>query len=113
VQAAVVSFDAVPWARAGLVVNCTPIGMRDDDALPLPVEQLAAGTAVFDLVYRAGGTRCVYEAKARGLPAEDGLRMLVEQGAAAFASWFGETPSREVMWGALGVAAPDPHAPRP
>ncbi len=103
----------VPWAQAGLVVNATPAGMRDSDDVPVPVESLPAHTAVFDLVYRREGTAWVRDAKARGLPAEDGLRMLVEQGAAAFACWFGEPPSRDVMWHALGVPRPDARAPRP
>jgi shikimate dehydrogenase len=104
--------DRVDWARVGLVVNATPRGMHDDDAPPVPVQWLSAATAVFDLVYRRDGTAWVREAKAHGLVAEDGLRMLVEQGAAAFASWFGVLPSREAMWAALGVARPADHAPR-
>lgn len=102
-----------PWTRAGLVVNATPAGMHDSDDVPVPLEYLRPNTAVFDLVYRREGTAWVREAKARGLPAEDGLRMLVEQGAAAYTCWFGEPPSRDVMWQALDVPRPDAHAPRP
>jgi shikimate dehydrogenase len=111
-QATVVSPEAVRWSELGLVVNATPAGMRDEDAQPVAVEHLGAHTVVFDLVYRRGGTVWVREARARGLRAEDGLRMLVEQGAAAYTCWFGEAPSREVMWAALGVPAPAPDAPR-
>jgi shikimate dehydrogenase len=97
---------AVDWSAAGLVINATPVGMRDDDALPVEVGVLAPHAAVFDLVYRRGGTAWVNAARARGLRAEDGLRMLIEQGAAAFACWFGREPSRAVMWRALGVPVP-------
>ncbi|MBY0489064.1 MAG: shikimate dehydrogenase [Gemmatimonadaceae bacterium] len=97
---------------AALVINTTPVGMRDD-ALPVAIEPLGAETAVYDLVYREQGTAWTRAAAARGLRAEDGLRMLVEQGAAAFHCWFGEEPSREVMWRALGHAGPPaPDAPR-
>lgn len=86
--------------RAGLVVNATPIGLRDD-AMPVDPVQLAPGTVVFDLVYRRGSTPWVVAARARGLQAEDGLRMLVEQGALAFQRWFKVEPDREVMWRAI------------
>jgi shikimate dehydrogenase len=85
---------------ATLVVNATPIGMHDD-AFPVDPTLLAPGTVVLDLVYRRGETAWVRAARARGLVAQDGLRMLVEQGAAAFRCWFGVEPSRDAMWGAL------------
>jgi shikimate dehydrogenase len=93
---------------AALVINATPLGMRDD-ALPAPVEALGPGTAVYDLVYREQGTAWTRAASARGLTAEDGVRMLVEQGASAFRCWFGMEPRREVMWRALGHAGPPTH----
>lgn len=89
---------------ADLVVNATPIGLHDD-ALPFAVDALAADAAVLDLVYRPGETDLVRSARARGLRASDGMAMLVEQGAAAFARWFGIEPDRSVMWEALGRQA--------
>jgi shikimate dehydrogenase len=102
----------ISWSRVALVINATPKGMGSDDALPMLPALLSPHTAVFDLVYTPESTRWVNEARARGLDAEDGLRMLVEQGAAAFETWF-ETPApREAMWRALGVPMPSPHAVR-
>lgn len=113
VEARVVSeVGAVRWERAALVINATPLGMQPADPLPVPPATLAAGTAVFDLVYRRDGTAWVHAARAAGLTAEDGLRMLVEQGAAAFTCWFGTSPSRQVMWTSLGLSEPDPHTAR-
>lgn len=86
---------------ADIVVNATSVGLRDD-ALPIDPERLRSGTAVLDLVYRPGETAFVRAARARGLPAADGLVMLVEQGALAFERWFGFPPDREVMWASLG-----------
>ena len=91
---------------ADLVVNATPIGLHDD-ALPFAVDALAANAAVLDLVYRPGETELVRRSRARGLRASDGMAMLVEQGAAAFARWFGVEPDRSVMWEALGRQAPE------
>lgn len=94
--------------EAVLVINATPLGMRDE-ALPVPVESLGAHAAVYDLVYRDGGTAWTRAAAARGLRAEDGLRMLVEQGAAAFRCWFAREASRDAMWRALGHDGPPRH----
>jgi shikimate dehydrogenase len=82
--------------EAELVVNATPIGLRGDE-VPVDPSLLRPGTLVFDLAYRRGLTPWVLRARARGLSAEDGLGMLVEQGALAFTRWFGIEPDRRVM----------------
>lgn len=80
-----------------LVVNATPLGASEDDALPIDIALLPAGSAVLDLVYRRGETRFVREARAAGHRAADGLTMLLEQGALSFERWFGFAPDREAM----------------
>ena len=90
--------DAV--AGAMLVINATPLGLHDD-LLPVDVALLEAGASVLDLVYRRSETAFVRASRARGLPAQDGLHMLVEQGAAAFRCWFGIDAPRHAMWQAL------------
>lgn len=96
-------------ATASLVINATPLGMKDD-AFPIALDRLGRDTAVFDLVYRRGGTAWMRAAREAGHWAEDGLRMLVEQGAAAFTCWFGVSPDRQVMWDALESAPPPTRA---
>ncbi len=86
---------------ATLVVNATPLGMRDDDPHPVDIGALPADAAVFDLVYRAGETAWVRAARAAGHVAADGEGMLLEQGALAFAQWFGREPDRGAMWRAV------------
>lgn len=85
---------------ATIVINATPVGLRDD-AFPVSPEALSGKASVLDLVYRSGETAWVHACRARGLHAHDGLRMLVEQGAAAYHAWFGVEPSREAMWRVL------------
>ncbi len=92
-------------SRAGLIINATPIGLGDD-ACPVDVARLRGDAAVFDVVYRAAGTPWVRAARQAGHRAEDGLRMLVEQGAAAFEAWFGIPAPRDVMWQALNAEPP-------
>jgi len=83
-----------------ILVNATPLGLRDDAELPAPVERLREDAVVVDLVYRRDGgpTPWVRAARARGLRAADGLAMLIAQGALSFERWFGFAPDREVMW---------------
>ena len=95
-----VSCIAEAMDGATLVVNATPIGMSDA-SLPVEIERLPDGAAVFDLVYRASETVWVTRARAAGHRAADGLGMLVEQGALAFARWFGVQADRDAMWRAL------------
>ena len=94
--------DSVEHALDGaaLVVNATPVGLKDD-AFPVPVSALPSGAAVFDLVYRANETAWVRAAREAGHRAADGEGMLVEQGALSFERWFGVAPDRDAMWRAL------------
>lgn len=85
---------------ATLVVNATPIGMRDS-SYPVPIGMLPTGAALFDLVYRSGETAWVTAAREAGHRAAAGEGMLVEQGALAFERWFGITPDRNAMWRAM------------
>ena len=91
---------------AVLVVNATPIGM-DGVGMPLRPDDLPDDIAVSDLVYHRDTTAFVRQCRARGLRAEDGRRMLVEQGAEAFRTWFDLEPSLDAMWQALGETRAD------
>jgi len=85
---------------AAIVINASPLGMHDE-AMPVDPHVLSDSAAAFDLVYREGETAWVRACRARGLRAEDGLRMLVEQGAESFRVWFDTEPSLAAMWSAL------------
>jgi shikimate dehydrogenase len=85
------------------------VGLRDPGAtfktLPLDADSLGAGSLVVDLVYRAGGTRFLEAASARGACVVDGLEILVAQGAASFTRWTGMTAPREAMRAAVATIA--------
>ena len=86
--------------HATLVVNATPVGLKDD-TVPVPVHELPRDAAVLDLAYRLNETAFVKDARERGHQAQDGITMLVEQGALAFERWFGQPPDRDAMWNAI------------
>ncbi|HEY6807916.1 MAG TPA: hypothetical protein VI160_03930 [Gemmatimonadales bacterium] len=88
-----------------LAINATPLGLAESDPLPLTVKELGKKTTVLDLVYRAGETRWVREARAAGRAAADGREMLVCQGAAAFERFFsGVAAPVDVMRAAVAAA---------
>lgn len=74
--------------RYDLVVNATSLGVAPDDRLPLELEGLEVGAA-FDLVYGRDGTRWTRHARRLGIPARDGLGMLVGQAVASLRRWLG------------------------
>jgi shikimate dehydrogenase len=88
-----------------LVVNATRLGLRSGDALPVDLGGLGVARAVLDLVYTpSGDTGLVGAARARGIPAADGGEMLLRQGAASFARWWGVPAPLEAMRTALDGA---------
>jgi shikimate dehydrogenase len=92
------------FARADLVVDCTPSGLDAaadatfTDALPLDV--LPSGAWVATLIYHRR-TELLERAASRGHSILDGKSMLVHQGARAFTLWTGMPAPLDVMVRAL------------
>jgi shikimate dehydrogenase len=90
---------------ADLLVNATIIGMKGGPAafpVPVPVERLPAGARVVDLVVPRGSGPApsgglVAAAAACGLPAQDGLPMLLWQGVRALEEWLAMSLSPAVV----------------
>lgn len=83
-----------------LIVNCTAVGMRDEDPfeqLPIDAERLDADIVIVDLVYAGSESRLVTEARRRSAEAIDGLEILVRQGADSLRIWTGAEPPLDVM----------------
>jgi shikimate dehydrogenase len=97
----------VATAAAGLVVNCTPVGMHgtgSEDESPLPGAFLRDGLWVCDLVYRPPQTRLLREAEKAGANTLGGLEMLVLQAAESVRLWTGREPPVDIMRGAARSA---------
>jgi len=62
-----------------LVVNATPLGMNEDDELPVDVARLAPETFVGEVVMKEEMTPFLRQAAARGCPFQVGTDMLFEQ----------------------------------
>jgi shikimate dehydrogenase len=99
-----ISTVSADQARAGsydLIVNCTAIGMADDDdpfeLLPIDRDRLGPGVTAVDLAYGESETPLVAESRSLGALTVDGLEILVRQGAESLRIWTGREPPLEVM----------------
>jgi shikimate dehydrogenase len=109
---------AVPWrlrtnslSEVGCLINSTSIGMEGGQAsgiLPLSLVGAPQGLLVVDIVYNPLETPLLTEARRLALRTQDGVAMLVHQGAMGFELWTGESPDLKVMFDAayraLGAA---------
>jgi shikimate dehydrogenase len=78
-----------------LVVNATPLGMNDDDPLPMDVDRIAPGTFVGEVVMKREITPFLQAAQNKGCPVQVGKDMLFEM-IPAYLEFFG-----------FGTATPD------
>lgn len=78
-----------------LVVNATPLGMNEDDPLPVDVERMAPSTFAGEVVMKKEMTPFLRAAQARGCRVQVGSDMLFEQ-IPAYLEFFG-----------FGTATPD------
>ncbi|HEX2727859.1 MAG TPA: ThiF family adenylyltransferase [Beijerinckiaceae bacterium] len=71
-----------------IVVNATPLGMKEGDPLPVDVARIAPGTFVGEVVMKEEMTPLLRAAKAKGCPIQVGTDMLFEQ-IPAYLEFFG------------------------
>ena len=75
-------------AGATLIVNATPLGMRDGDPLPIDVDRIAPGSYVGDVILKADMTPFLQAAKDKGCTIQVGTDMLFEM-IPAYLEFFG------------------------
>jgi len=80
-----------------LIINATSMGMKADDALPLPVDCLTSRHCVYDAIYKPPLTELLKQAHEKGASVANGLSMLVHQGAISFEIWTGKLPDTSLM----------------
>jgi len=90
-------------ADATLVVNTTTLGMSPNIGVMADVDiaRLSPDCVVSDLIYRPERTELLMRAEARGLRVQNGLEMLVRQGALSFEKWLGIPAPIDVMRNAV------------
>ena len=78
-----------------MIINATPLGMKNDDPLPFDTSLLRSTQTVCDLIYTK--TRFIEKAAQQGCTVIDGMGMLLWQGALSFELWTGKKPDIHVM----------------
>ncbi|MGI4777352.1 MAG: shikimate dehydrogenase family protein [Janthinobacterium lividum] len=71
-----------------VVVNATPLGMRDDDPLPFDIDRIAPETFVGEVVMKSEFTPLLQAARAKGCAVQVGTDMLFEM-IPAYLEFFG------------------------
>ncbi len=84
--------------ESNLLVNCTPIGMKESDPELLSDEVFNSEQVVYDLIYNPPKTKLLKSAEKKGAKIVNGLGMLVYQGAISFERWTGKKPDTEIMF---------------
>lgn len=92
------------WAScikdADILINASPVGMKDIDPSPIDTKLLHKRLGVFDLIYNKH-TKLIKSAKLKGLKACGGFGMLLYQGVEAFEIWTGQKAPVQIMRNAL------------
>jgi len=84
-------------AAYDLVINATPLGLKDSDPLPFDVTRVAAHAAVVDILMTRQATALLKACAARGITAHPGYEMLVQQ-IPEYLSFFGfDSLARELQ----------------
>jgi shikimate dehydrogenase len=95
------SMEELKIESCSLLINATPIGMKQSDSVPIDEHLLHKGLFVYDLIYNPHETRLLRLARQKGLQASNGLGMLLYQGMSAFEIWTGLAAPKDVMQQAL------------
>lgn len=92
--------------EADLVVQCTSLGMKKGDPMPVSSPVFRKGQLVYDIIYAPVETRFLAAARKAGADTMNGLAMLVYQGSESFRFWTGkkfpEEAALKLLKGKLG-----------
>ncbi len=84
-----------------ILINTTPIGMKEQDPCLVTKEMLHPDLFVYDLIYNPAKTKLLSLAESQGCRTSNGLDMLLYQGMLSFTKWTGKEAPYEVMRQAL------------
>ncbi len=87
-----------------ILINATPVGLKETDPLLIDPLWLHRGLFVYDLIYNPAQTRLLRAASENGCQVSNGLGMLLYQGMLSFQIWTGVAAPEEVFRTALESA---------
>jgi shikimate dehydrogenase len=104
VKAEALPLTSVQEQHFDVLLNATPLGMHPK-VNESPFEGKIPAALVFDMVYNPHETRLLQQAKAQNCTTIHGSEMLLEQAAAQFEIWTGESAPHAVMEAAFEQAS--------
>ena len=84
---AVACIDELALSDKDLLINASPVGMKDTDPLLIEPRNLHKDLFVYDLIYNPAETKLLKAAKVAGCRYSNGLGMLLYQGVEALELW--------------------------
>lgn len=78
-----------------LIINASPLGLTAGDPLPVDVSRIDANAAVYDVLMKNQPTPFLQAARARGIVAEPGFEMLIQQ-ASFYLDFFGHSDAAAI-----------------
>ncbi len=101
-QALAIELTQLAHQRAfDLIINASSAAHFDDAALNWPGNLVRPSSTVYDLSYGKAAIPCLRWCSDQDVVGHDGLGMLIEQAADAFAIWFGKRPDTAAEWAEL------------
>ncbi|MEW6171107.1 MAG: shikimate dehydrogenase, partial [Candidatus Omnitrophota bacterium] len=98
------SIDKIDIKSADLLINTTPVGMKETDPCLIKEELLHKNLFVYDLIYNPMETKLLRLAKNIGCKTSNGLGMLLYQGTLSFKHFTGLDAPIQIMKQALEEA---------
>jgi len=95
------SLERLDISGSDILINATPVGMKESDPLLVKKEWFHDGLFVYDLIYNPRESKLLKTARECGCLWANGLGMLLHQGALAFEMWTGKSAPLDVMREAL------------
>ena len=92
--------------EGAVIVNATSLGLRPEDPAPIDLSAFSPDCKVMDMIYNPPETSLLREARALGMPAANGLAMLVHQAACSLSIWSGAQVPEAAMFSAARSALP-------
>ncbi len=95
------SVSGLKIEEKNILVNASPVGMKEADPCLVEESVLRPDLFVYDLIYNPEKTKLLQLAESKGLKNSNGLMMLLYQGMLAFEHWTGQSAPKEIMYKAL------------
>jgi len=84
------SVNSLNIRSCALLINATPVGMKETDPLLVEPDMLHKDLLVYDLIYNPAKTKLLQSAEEARAKVSNGLGMLLHQGARSFELWTGQ-----------------------